>query len=255
MTTPTSWNNVPDGKGGWHDVPATPVLQSLAVKAGQAKAYLSDAETKALAQNTAIDPPIRVTTVDGVPTVIARPALTGEAGVGQQVPIEDLDALGMDRDTFPVCEFPACKGEGRHQIFSSAGKPLSINRKGELVFGDLDPMPHAGMSAADKSRAAAGLVGVVGPSGVVGTQMPKCFVNVCQDHQALPHAPKKAAPKRYRSGPWSSYFRASHRAQQIGMRTRTEASVYPVKTDGVDAWYIDGDDGAPGWQGELVPVQ
>jgi hypothetical protein len=37
------------------------------------------------------------------------------------------------------------------------------------------------------------------------------------------------------------------------MRTRVEPRVFPVKTDGADAWYVEGD-GKHGYKGELVPM-
>lgn len=251
MTTPfqpTSYNPMPGGQG---DMPASPEPQSLQVKAGKAKAWLNDTETKALAKNATAEPPVRVMIIDGVPTVVPRVTAPGAAGTGQQVSDEDLDMIGADRITHPECEVPGCTNEGSNQIFSSAGKPLSINRQGQLVFGNAPAMPHAGMTAADRARAEAGIAGVVGPSGVMAVQMPKCSVNVCWQHQTLPHAPK-TAPKRFRSGPYGSYFAASRRAQEVGMRTRREPHVYPTKTaELTDEWWVEGDDGAAGYKGEL----
>lgn len=248
----TTYNYVPDGKGGYLEVPATPEPQSIAVKAGKAKAYLTDAEAKHIAATTPPAPAVQVTTVDGVPTIIGRP--NTPAAAATLVPDEELEALGLEVNSkFAQCEFPGCKGEGRYQIVSTAGKPVSINRKGELVFGERPPVPHAGMTAADKARAQAGAppAGIVGPSGLVGQQMAKFHLDVCFAHQTLPHAPK-APPKRYRSGPYASYFSAARRAEAIKIRTGS-AGAAPVaaNVDGAEVWYVVGDDGSPGWSGKL----
>lgn len=239
MTTPTSYN--PGGPLG--DIPATPEPQPFVYKAAKAKAWLTSKETEALEKNAAVAPPVTITTIDGVPTVIARPALSGEAGVGQLMTDEDLRALGEEPLRFPVCEFPGCKGEGRHQIVSGAGKPLSINHKGQLVFGDAPSVDAHEMSANDGARARAGLAGVVGPSGQMGQQVPKFHVDVCQIHQTLPNAPRK--PKqRYQSGPYTSYITARQRAAKVGLRTRVEPAVFPLKQkNGAELWFVRGDDG------------
>jgi hypothetical protein len=237
--------------------------QSSAVKAGKLNAYLSGKETEALSKDATVEPAVRVTTIDGVPTVVAR-APVGAAGVGQQVSEEDLRALGEEPLRFPVCEFPKCKGEGRNQIISSAGLPLSINREGQLVFGDPQHVDAHPMSANDKARALAqGLANTLGteaseiivsPSHQVGQRVAKCHVDVCDKHNHLPHAPRKPRTL-WISGPYPSYFSARRRAAGVGLRTRHEPSVLAARDGDREVWYVRGDDGAPGYKGGLTAMQ
>jgi hypothetical protein len=158
----------------------------------------------------------------------------------------------------PVCEFPKCDGAGTYQIFSQSGKPLSINRKGELVFGDAPPLGEHAMSPNEKARALAGLPvgleGIVGPSGVAvpaATLAPKSVLNVCHVHRVLPHAPKEPK-KRYLTGPYASHQQAAARAHTVGARTRVTPEIRSQKVAGVDQWYVMGDDGERGYKGSLV---
>ena len=193
-------------------------------------------------------------TIDGVPTLVQREPLAGGfAGIGRQVSNEDLETMGEEPLKFPVCQYPGCKGEGSYQIISGAGKPLSINRKGELVFGTPPEIIEQRMTPADKARLRAGLIGVIGPGIGVATQAPRTHVDVCQIHQTLPHAPKKPS-KRYESGPYDSFVSAAARAQRVSARTREEAKLRSVKVDGKDQFYVQGDDGWLGYKGKLVQL-
>jgi hypothetical protein len=249
MTTPTSYN--PGGPLG--DIPATPEPQSIDIKAGKARAWLTAQEVKALEKNAAA-PASVVTTIDGVSTVIPRPARTGGITAAQLMTDDDLRSIGEEPLKFPVCEFPGCKDEGRNQIVSGAGKPLSISRKGELVFGDPLPVEAYEMSPNDKTRAMASSLAsalgteasqvVIGPSGQVAQQAPKFHVNVCEFHRHLPTAPRKPRPQRYQSGPYASYIAARKRSARVALRTRVEPAVLAMRqADGTEAWFIKGDDG------------
>lgn len=230
----------------------TPEPQSPGFRKAHADGIASSIVAQGLADAAEPAPPLTVTTLDGVPTVIPRPSLGGTGDVGQLVDDDALRLMGEEPLRFPRCEFPKCDGEGQYQIISGSGKPLSINRKGELVFGDPPPLAEAVMSPNDRARAMAGLSGVVGPSGIAAArQAPKSHVDVCQIHRNLPHAPKEPK-RRYRSGPYSSYQAAAARAHAVGSRTRYECRMRSEKVGGVDRWYVFGDDGAHGFKGSLV---
>jgi hypothetical protein len=261
--TSTSYQS--DGNGGWHWVNQNGIAQSADIKAGAAAAQADGAATNILATYMASEPAVTVTTIDGVPTVIGRNPV-GVAGIAKQVSNEDLDAMGIHHEVFPECEFPKCKGEGRSKIFSSAGRPLSINRKGELEFGELKPIPPRPMTINDRSRAVAGLRDVAGPSGLAGvvgpsgagfvaSQSPKAFVSVCFAHEQLPRAEAKAEPKRFRSGPYTSHIQAIKRANEIGLRQHRDPRLVPARdTDNSIVWFIEGDDGATGYKGTLTEM-
>jgi hypothetical protein len=212
---------------------STPEPQSPEVQAGRFLAQVTNQSIEGVSLPTV--PPVSVTTVDGVPVVVSTPKIGGanDAGVAQIVPDEDLRLFGEEPPSFPVCEFPACKGEGRNQIISGAGRPLSINRKGELVFGDPPPVDEYGMTAAERNRA---LAGIVGPSGAVGRILPKSHIDVCEVHRSLPHAPKK--PKTEHREVFTSYPKASAAAHKIALRTRTEPKVTARKTPDGDSFEV-----------------
>ena len=221
--------------------------QLLPVKAAMAKGKMSalDAQHAKLVPL----PTVMQVTVDGMPALASVP--NGSVAAAQQATDQDLRLMGEEPLKFEACEVPGCKGEGRHEIRSGAGKPLSINSKGELVFHDVEPVHHYGMTASDKARAQAQALADVtggqvidlriGPSGQVARQAPKVHVNVCQIHQWLPHAPKEPK-KQYASGPWSSYVVASARAHEVGLRAPgsavqviSEQSRFAVQgDDGID---------------------
>ena len=208
-------------------------------QAPEAQVGLFTAKQSAQAVNSlklASGPAARITMIDGVPHVVSTPAI-GDANVGQQITDEDLRLFGEEPERFPACEFPGCKGEGRYQIVAANGKPLSINKRGELEFGTPPPIDEYGMSPQDVTRAKAGLVGVIGPSGAVGRQLPKSHVDVCLAHQSLPHAPGKPKTPRV-AGPFKSYPRAGVEAHKVSLRVRSEAGIYSVKRDGVDEFYV-----------------
>jgi len=221
----------------------TPEPQSLAVKSAHAQAKLTEWGTASAEAQS----PITITKIDGVDTVIARPALSGEAGVAQMVSDEDLRLMGEEPLKFPQCAAPGCKGEGRNQIISGAGKPVSVNHKGQLVFHDPEPVHHYGMSANDQALAQArGLANVTGGevidlrfhfSGQVARQAPKLHVDVCDLHRDLPRAPQK--PKQEReAGPFASHVQASTEAHKVELRTRKTPRLTVVKTSGSDQWFV-----------------
>ena len=206
--------------------PPTPTPQSSEFMKAKTEAMISDKVTNYVMAQGAAKPsaPVRVAVIDGAPTVIPTPNVV-PTDIGQIVPAEDMHLFGEEPPSFPACEFPGCNGEGSYSIVSGSGKPLSINRKGELVFGDAPPIDEYGMTAAERNRA---LLGVVGPSGAVGRMMPKCHVAVCVTHRSLPHAPKK--PKTEHREEFTSYPRAAAAAHKIGLRTRTEPKITARKT-------------------------
>jgi hypothetical protein len=204
-------------------------------------------------------PATQVYMFDGVPTIVARPPLSDHRNVAQQVSVDELRAMDQDVEKWPDCEFPGCKpgkGQGRYKIISGAGKPLSINRDGQLVVGTPNPIVEEKMSALDRARASLAGIGIEvakfsASGGVQPAQLaPKSFVNVCLAHQTLPFAPK-APPKRFVSGPYPGIATASARANDVGLRTRRGGEVFSVKRHGRDEFYVRGDDGAPGYAGIL----
>ena len=175
----------------------TPEPQTGAVEAGRYQGHRTGNALKSIKAIDAIQGikgprAARVVMIDGVPTVVSQAPNIGEAGTAQQVPNEDLPLMGETPEHWPTCEFPGCKGEGRYKIVAGSGKPLSISKCGELVFGAPPPVDVYGMSPGEQQRA---LVGVIGPSGVVGRIAPKSHVDVCLNHQHLPHAPSKPKPR------------------------------------------------------------
>jgi hypothetical protein len=213
----------------------TPTPQAPEVSAAQFIGKQSAQAVSSLKLPTG--PAARVVVIDGVPTVVSQASNIGEAGIGQLVSDDDLRLFGEEPERFPACEFPGCKGEGRYSIIAGGGKPLSINKRGELEFGTPPPIDEYGMSPQDVTRAKAGLVGVIGPSGAVGRQLPKSHVDVCLAHQSLPHAPGKPKTPRV-AGPFKSYPRAGVEAHKVSLRVRSEAGIYSVKRDGVDEFYV-----------------
>jgi hypothetical protein len=224
-------------------------------KAAAAGAAAAAATGRLSAGVDILGPVVMVYDLDGQPVIVPRPPLGNAPDrAGQLVPNDELEAMGQEVERWPVCEVPSCHGEGRYQILSSAGRPLSINRKSELVLGDLKPMHEEKMTANDRARARAGLTGVIGPSGVAPAQLAvKSFVNVCLDHQFLEAAPYKS-PKRYVSGPCSGLFKASERADQVAGRTGRAPTVDSVKVNGTEVFYVIGDDGSDGYQGKLTAL-
>jgi hypothetical protein len=236
--------------------------QSTVTKAAnvQAKATANAAD-RMLQSTDLVGPAVTVHNFDGVPTVVARPPLGAIRGIAQLVSEDELSAMGIDPERFPNCEVPGCKGQGRYKIISGSGKPLSINRHGQIVAGELQPLVEESMSRHDRARAELASIGIgqqfsrAGGAGVAPAQLSgKSFVNVCLEHQTLPVAPSAAPAKRYVSGPYAGYALATARRHSVMMRTRQEPEVFAVMENGRDAFYVRGDDGASGYSGKLVEL-
>ena len=230
----------------------TPDPQSFAVKAAKIQAEADAYASKRLGE---FKPPtgITVTNIDGKPTVIASPSTSAPAG--QLVTDDEMRLMGEEPIKFPPCEFPKCDNPAQNTIQSGAGKPLSINRKGELVFGKRQRLIVEGLSPREKTLVGAGLQGVVGPSGVQpAVQSVKSWVRVCEEHKNLPHAPK-APERRYKTGPYPSYILANARAAGVSTRTAKHASVQTVNgADGTQTFFVLDDDGMPGYKGKLREI-
>jgi hypothetical protein len=248
---------MPRGPFGEPLLTPTASPQSAAVKAAQVIAQASAISAK-YGTLPDVEPAVRVHNVDGVPTITPRaPRGRGFDSVGQQVSDEELAAMGDPRQRMPVCEVPGCGNESDYQIRVMSGKPLSVNRKGELVAGDLEPLDEFGMSANDRARAQAGM-GVIGPSHVPPARLtPKTHVDVCPLHHVLPLAPKRN-PKpvpRYVSGPYGGMHLAQARAAVVNARARSEvARPEAANVEGAETWFVVGDDGQGDFRGRLVAL-
>jgi hypothetical protein len=230
--------------------------QSSELIAANAVAKANQAAAERMAKSLDLaGPAVTVHTIDGVQTVVPRGPLGDARGIGTQVSDDELAAMDLDPEVFPACEFPRCKGEGRYRIQSATGRPLSINRDGQLVSGERRPVVHQRMSRHDRARARAGLQGVIGPgAGMAPAQLAeKTVVNVCLVHQNLPHAPIKSS-LRFITGPYAGMVSASRRADDVRMRTGYEASVFVKKVNGKDSFYVRGDDAQAGYSGTVEEI-
>lgn len=218
----------------------------------------ADAATERLSQGTdVIGPAVQVYDLDGQAVIMPRVPLGNVPNrAGQMVPPEELEAMGEEFIRQPQCDVPGCRNESQFSKRSSSGRPLSVNRRHEIVLGDLKPIHVEGMTRNQRARAQAGLKDVIGPSGAdvrPAVLSEKSVVFLCLDHQYIPFAPdSKPAPKRYVSGPYSGLFQASARADIVAGRTGRAPTVDSVKLDGTELFYVIGDDGSDGYAGTLV---
>jgi hypothetical protein len=245
---------MPRGLHGEPLLTPTASPQSAAVKAAQLVAQASAIAAKY--GTLPVEPAVRVHDVDGVPTITPRrPLGQGVNPIGQLVSDEELAAMGQPRRRMPVCDFPGCNNESSEKLMVVSGRPVSINRKGELVAGDFEPLDEFGMSANDRARAQLGM-GVIGPSNVPPARLtPKNYVDVCHLHRGLPLAAPKRKPKptpRYVSGPYGGMHLAMARASVVNIRARAEvAKAEPVNAEGREVWVVVGDDGQGDFAGKL----
>jgi hypothetical protein len=229
-------------------VPASIAGQAAALAAGRAAEITGPSVTV-------------ITTIDGTQVLLPRNRV-GPSNKAHQVSDDELLAMDITPDRFPVCEVPRCKGEGRYQIRSGSGRPLSVNAAGQLVSGDIPAVSRERMSPNDTARARAGVamtelasIGIGDGTVAPARQAAKSHVDVCQIHQSLPPAPTAAAPVRFVSGPYKGYRIASRRAAAVDARTHEHPVTVPVKdASGAEVWYVRGDDGVKGYAGKLEEI-